>query len=276
MPPGPKRGMMRPMARVVLIAALALLALAPTASAAPPSLVSVTQSGGKIAASWTLPAGGQAWTIEVSKTSGVDSDGYFDSDDVVDTQIFVDGTTSWTSDVVLPAGTYYVHLSGADVRCTTCPVPEWSTVRSVTVGGGASSGGSGGSGGSTGSSSGSGTSAGSGTSSGSSDTGSNAGSGSTGGTSSGPATSTPQTAAYGTVSRATARLKGNLATISFSVCGSGTVDVTVVVARGKAQHVSVVTLPLDGCTSYALRLSAPAGSGKPTVSVGTGGVGKQL
>lgn len=265
------------MARAVLVAVLAVLAFVPSASAAAPSLVTVTQSGGKVAATWTLPAGGQAWTIEVSKTSTVDSDGYFLADDVVDTQVFVDGTTSWTSDVALSSGTYYVHLSGADVRCTTCPVPEWSAVRTVTVGGGSSSGGSGSSGSSGGSTSSSGgSSPGGSTGSSGGSTGSSGGSTSdSGSTPSGP-TSAPQTAAYGTVSRATARLKGNLATVSFSVCGSGSVDVTVVVARGKAQHVAVVTLPLDGCTSYALRLSAPAGTGKPTVSVGTGGVGKSL
>ena len=253
MPTGGAGGMMRQMVRAVLIAVLALLPFPPGASAAAPSLTTVTQSGGKVSAKWTLPPAGQVWTIEVSKTSAVDSDGYFLTTDVVDTEIFVDTRTSWTSDVVLPAGTYYVHVSGADPGCATCPVPEWSTVKTVVVGGASSSGSGSGS-----TSSGSGGTTSSGPATGSTgSTGSNGStgdapsSGSTGGTTDAPSTPVAApAAAYGTVSKATARLKGSLATIGFSVCGSGDVDVTVTVARGKATHVAVVTLPLAGCTSY--------------------------
>jgi hypothetical protein len=256
--------MMRTMVRALVVAALAALALAQGASAAAPTLVSVTQSGGRVSARWTLPPGGATWTVEVAKAPAVDEDGYFLADNVVDAQVFFSDTsvTSWTSDETLPAGTYYVHLSGADQQCATCPVPEWSAVKSVTVGG------------STGSGSAVPTAPGS--------------TGATGGStepapttpttpSSGPSddgdaatpTATPTTA-FGTVSKAKGTLKGTLELVSFSVCGSGDVDVTVTVARGKATHVAVVTLPLSGCTSYSLRLSVPPGTAKPTVSVGTG------
>jgi hypothetical protein len=274
------------MVRALLIALLGalVLAFAPSALAAAPTLQTVTQSGGKVSVTWTLPTGGQAWTLEVSKSSNVDSDGYFLIDDVVDTQVFVDGTTSWTSDLALPAGTYYVHLSGADVNCATCPIPQWSAVRTVTVGATSTGGGSGSSSGGSSSSS-SGGSSSSGSTGGSSSSGSSGDSSgsipsqtpsetpqpSDSGSSSSP--STP-TVGFGTVGTVTARLKAGVAAVSFRVCGSGPVDVAVAVTRGKASHTAVVTLPLDGCTTYALRLSAPAGAGKASVSVG--GVSKQL
>jgi hypothetical protein len=68
-----------------------------------------------------------------------------------------------------------------------------------------------------------------------------------------------------------ARLRGGLALVVFRACGSGTVSVNVAVARGKGSHLAEVTLPVSGCTTYSLGLSVPAGAGRATVSLGTGG-----
>ncbi|HSP72437.1 MAG TPA: hypothetical protein VLN26_08710, partial [Gaiellaceae bacterium] len=109
---------------------LAALVLAGTASAAPPALLTVGQSGGHAVASWSLPSGYQTWTVEVATSSALDTDGGFLSANVVDINVFMDGSTSWTGSVDLDPGTYYVHVSGA---CTTCGIPEWSGVRSFSV-----------------------------------------------------------------------------------------------------------------------------------------------
>jgi len=42
----------------------ASLVFAGTATAAPPTLLTVGQSGGKAKATWSLPAGGETWTVE--------------------------------------------------------------------------------------------------------------------------------------------------------------------------------------------------------------------
>ena len=54
---------MRPL--LIAVVGALVLAFAPSALAAAPTLATVTQSGGKVSATWTLPSGGQAWTFEV-------------------------------------------------------------------------------------------------------------------------------------------------------------------------------------------------------------------
>jgi hypothetical protein len=252
------------MVRTILLGLLAALALAPSALAAPPTLVTVTQSGGKTSATWTLPAGAQVWTIEVAKATAVDSDGYFLADNVVDQEVFVDSSTSWTSDQRLDPGTYYVHVSGYDRNCATCPIPpEWSSVRTLTVPGAVSSG----------------TSSGSTSPSGDTSTSSPTSSSTPASSSSSTPTSAPVASVApvvsdgsGTVAGVTAKLRDGLATIAFRVCGSGTVDVKVLASRGTRSHAAVVTLPLaGGCTDYSLGLRLPAGVGKTSVSVAAGG-----
>lgn len=274
------------MRRTILAAAAAAVLLAPSALAAPPTITSVSAAGGTLTASWTLPAGGQVWTVEISKSTGVDSDGYFLVDDVVDTQVFIDGTTSWTSDQALAPGTYYVHASGWDTNCGSCPVPEWSAIKSFTVGSGASASAA-------------------------------PAAPSAPATVPAPATTTApaaetapvatpapapapaaaavsvplavtlpvaapaaapvvESAPQGSVAALTATLKGSVAVVAFRVCGSGTVAVPVSVARGGRSHDALVTLPVpgSGCTAYTLRLTAPAGTGETSVSVG--GLSKAL
>jgi hypothetical protein len=254
------------MVRTIVLGLLAALAFAPAALAAPPTLVTVTQVGGKTNATWTLPTGGQVWTVEVAKATTVDSDGYFLADNVVDTEVFVDQRTSWASEQVLDPGTYYVHLSGWDKNCANCAIPEWSAVRAFTVPAAGSTSGS--SSPSTGSSS--------GTTSSSSSSSPTSSSSTPSSTSAAPAPTASVTPVasdgYATISSVTAKRKGSVAKVVFRVCGSGTVDVTVLAQRGTASHAAVVTLPLTGgCTSYALGLTLPTGKAAASVSVRSGG-----
>jgi hypothetical protein len=122
------------MARMFAACLLAALACAGIASAAPPALLSAGQTAGKAFATWTFPVGGQTLVVEVASSSLRDDDGYFLSQNVVDSQVFWDGTASWKSDLVLDPGTYYLHVSAWDKTCTdACPFVEWSAVKSFTV-----------------------------------------------------------------------------------------------------------------------------------------------
>jgi hypothetical protein len=254
------------MTRTIVIGVLAALALAPSALAAPPTLGTVTQAAGKVTAAWTLPAGGQVWTVEVSRSSGVDSDGYFDADDVVDNDVFVDSRTTWTSDEVLAAGTYYVHVSGWDRNCATCPIPEWSSVRTVTVPAGT--------GGTTATTTvttpaTTGTTPSSPATAPASTPGATDSVGTTAAQPAPTASAAPVAVTSGTVSGATARLKGAVATVSFRVCGSGDVQVRLVARRGTRLAATVVTVPLTsgGCLAYRLGVTVPKGTGAATLSV---------
>jgi hypothetical protein len=252
------------MTRTIVIGLLGALALAPSALAAPPTLVTVTQAAGKATASWTLPAGGQVWTLELANAAAVDSDGYFVADNVIDTDVFVDGRTSWTSDEALVPGTYYVHVSGWDKNCAACPIPEWSGVRSVTV-----------TAGSTGGTSSPAPTATTTTVPSSTTTESATNPASTGTTPSATAQPAPTASAApvvstsGAVSGATARLKGTVAQVGFRVCGSGDVEVKLVARRGLRVLATVVTLPLSagGCTVYRLGVTVPKGAGAATLAV---------
>jgi hypothetical protein len=260
--------MMVVMARTILIGLLAALALAPAALAAPPSLVTVAQTGGRATVTWTLPTAGQAWTMEIANAPAVDSDGYFVADNVVDTDVFIDSRTTWTSDEVLDPGTYYVHLSGWDKNCSTCPIPEWSTVKTLTVAASA------------------GTPAGGSTAPTTTPTTTPT---ATAPTADPPASTTgtapsstsqpdapaptasvaPAVAGSGTVSAATAKLKGSVAQVAFRVCGSGNVEVKVLAQRGTRVLATVVTLPVasGGCLGYRLGVTVPKGTGAVTLSV---------
>jgi hypothetical protein len=254
------------MARTILIGLLAALVLVPAAAAVPPTLGAVTQTGGKVTASWTLPAGGQVWTVEIANAAAVDSDGYFVAASVLDTDVFVDTRTTWTSDEALPAGAYYVHVSGWDKNCGACPVPEWSAVRSVTVTAGGAP-----------------TSAATTTTAPASTPATTPTAATAPTTAAAPPTATstpaatqaaptasaaPVVSGSGTVSGASARLKGSVAQVAFRVCGDGSVDVKILARRGTQIRTTVVTLPLAGaCVAYRLGVTVPKGAGIATLAV---------
>jgi hypothetical protein len=112
--------------------AIALLALA---HAAPATLERVSQSGGRISATWSLPPGStEADNIEVSKSRAVDGEGGFESLEEFDG--LQPDQTSWTSPDRFEPGTYFVHVATSDPDCDECPIFEYSNVLKVTVPGG--------------------------------------------------------------------------------------------------------------------------------------------
>jgi hypothetical protein len=128
------------MLRMLLVCAAAVLAALVAASAAesaPPVIVSAGATNGHATATWTLPPAVISVSVEVATASAVDSDGYFLSQNVVDSAIVGDNDTSWTGSVALQSGTYYVHVSGDDTSCSSCSV-EWTAIRSFTIGSGGS------------------------------------------------------------------------------------------------------------------------------------------
>jgi hypothetical protein len=111
--------------------ALALvLAVAAPAQAAPPALLSVGQSAGRITATFQVPPGGQSNTVEVSRRPDVGPDGSFV--DVLHDESLLDDS-SWTSEIRFDPGVYYVHVSSSDFLCDDCPPREWSAVLPVEV-----------------------------------------------------------------------------------------------------------------------------------------------
>jgi hypothetical protein len=113
----------------VAAAVLTLSAAAP-AVAAPPALLSVGQSSGRITASFQLPADGQADVVQVSRRPDVGPDGSFVA--IVHEDTLFDDST-WTSRIRFSPGLYYVHVAANDLGCNGCPEREWSAVRPVQV-----------------------------------------------------------------------------------------------------------------------------------------------
>ena len=111
-------------------ACLPLLALAAPAQAAPPTLLTVGQSVGRIKATYQVPPGGQAESVEVSTRPDVGPDGSFV--DAVHQETLIDDS-SWTSEIRFAPGLYYVHVSANDFECDACPTREWSAVLPVQV-----------------------------------------------------------------------------------------------------------------------------------------------
>jgi len=119
------------------IAGVAFLATAGSASAAPPQLLSVGQTGGHLTATWSLPAGVQAKWIEASTSPNVGASrggsGFFYPDAKVFSAL-EDSQTSWVSDSQVAPGTYYVHMAGNDGGCSPpCAAYEWTQILSVVV-----------------------------------------------------------------------------------------------------------------------------------------------
>ena len=99
----------------------------------PPVLHSVGHVGGRATASWTLQPGTEARFIEVATSPTTDSTGYFPLANVKENDILQSNQTSWRGDNALAGGTYYVHLSAYDPSCFSCPIRQWSEIKSFTV-----------------------------------------------------------------------------------------------------------------------------------------------
>ena len=107
-----------------------LLSAAAPAHAAPPTLVSVGQSTGRITATFLVAPSAQADSVEVSTRPDIGPDGSF-AEVVHDESLQSDST--WTSEIRFNPGVYYVHVSSNDFVCEDCPRREWSAVMPVEV-----------------------------------------------------------------------------------------------------------------------------------------------
>jgi hypothetical protein len=136
------RGYLYDVMRRLLVVLASSLALAPAAHAAPPVVGSVGLTDTRATVTWTLPNGGQDWTVEIASAAAVGPDGGFLTANIVDLETFLPGTTvtTWTSSVPLDAGTYYVHVAASDISCSTCASYEWSAVKTLVVAGTTSAG----------------------------------------------------------------------------------------------------------------------------------------
>jgi hypothetical protein len=117
------------------VAGVAFLAAAGSSSAAPPQLLSVGQTGGHLTATWSLPAGVQAVTIEAAVSPLVLSidGGFFPRMNRRLGESLEVAQTSFVSDSQLVPGTYYVHVAGHDSACPSCSFYEFTQILTVVI-----------------------------------------------------------------------------------------------------------------------------------------------
>jgi hypothetical protein len=116
----------------------AAIVLPATAEATPPTLQSATQSGGRITASWTLPAGMAMDYIEAGTSPAVTAAGDFPIANTALAESLDDFATSYVASVQIPSATYFVHVSAfSPAKCITGDEPEcvdeWSNILTVTT-----------------------------------------------------------------------------------------------------------------------------------------------
>jgi hypothetical protein len=122
-------------------ALLAIAVFAGAAFAAPPSNVRITESNGRITATWDEPGIADVpYRAEVARRPGTSADGSF-SDASKISEPLEDIATTWTSPV-LPNGTWYVHIGAYELgeNCDVddegnlrCP-RDWSPTVTVRIG----------------------------------------------------------------------------------------------------------------------------------------------
>ena len=106
-----------PAAVAAALAVGTLVASAP-ATAAPPSMTRVGHVQRHPTATWTLPAGVTAETVEIATRPDVATDGSFFTENVkVFDVLGPDEQGAWTYASQLDPGTYYVHVAGYDEAC---------------------------------------------------------------------------------------------------------------------------------------------------------------
>lgn len=115
----------------VPLAAAASLLLPPASLAAPPVLTSVQYQPGVLTATWTLPPGTQASTLEASLSPKLDAEKGFANLD-----LFKELKPNALSVVVrqrIEPGKYYLHVGGSNLDCDQCPDIEYSKVMTFVV-----------------------------------------------------------------------------------------------------------------------------------------------
>jgi hypothetical protein len=114
------------------VLAVALLAAA-SAQAQPPSLVAVSVTGAQTRATWDLPTNVRAKFVEIAKSPDVNEFGYFRQRNLVSFDVLRGDQRSYTDDLKLLPGTYYIHIAGTDDGCPSCPIVEFSRIMRYTV-----------------------------------------------------------------------------------------------------------------------------------------------
>ncbi len=115
--------------RALIFASLlaAALGVSSPAGAAAPTITTAENEYGKASVAWTLPAGHQSATLELSKTGVTTANGAFKNPYLSRTLRV--NQTSWTSDRQLPPARYFVHVSAVEgpelCPLDVCP-EEWS------------------------------------------------------------------------------------------------------------------------------------------------------
>jgi hypothetical protein len=113
--------------------AAAALVLAPVSSASAPMLLSVGDINRHPTATWSLPPGVESRVAEVATSPQTSTDGYFFFENVKASDVLEPAQTSWVYNFQLDPGTYYVHIGGFDTTCGTCPIREWSEIKTLVI-----------------------------------------------------------------------------------------------------------------------------------------------
>jgi hypothetical protein len=115
------------------VATIAALVFVPTAAAAAPILLSVGDISRHPTATWSLPSGVESRVAEVATSPQTSSDGYFFNENVKAFDTLEPTQTSWAYNSQLDPGTYYVHIGGFDTTCSSCPIREWSEIKTLII-----------------------------------------------------------------------------------------------------------------------------------------------
>ena len=118
--------------RFLLIVAVVGLIGSSEAQAAGPVLVSVGHVQRHPEATWTLPAGADAWTLEIATQPATGSDGSFFDENRVVFEILSRTQTHYLSSGQLGFGTYYLHVSSFNSGCEPTCV-EWSQTLELVI-----------------------------------------------------------------------------------------------------------------------------------------------
>ena len=101
--------------------------------AAPPVLDTVGHTSRHLNAIWTLPPGVEEPVIEAATSPETSTDGYFFFENVEEFSTLEASQTTYTGNLQLNPGTYYVHVAGYDTACLECPGREFSAIQILTV-----------------------------------------------------------------------------------------------------------------------------------------------
>jgi hypothetical protein len=119
-------------ALVYLVVTASALAGVSEAQAAGPILLSVGHVQRHPEATWSLPPGGDAWTLEIATHPETGTDGSFFEENRVVFEVLSRTQTHFLGTERLDRGTYYVHVSSSNSSCEPTCV-EWSQVLELLI-----------------------------------------------------------------------------------------------------------------------------------------------